>query len=207
MRRAAPPTSPRASSATSCRRSPARPFVVLNKPGAFGLLAIDEMAKSAPDGYTLMLGNVSTNAITPIIYKSKLTFDYAQSVVAVTNLVDVPAFLLVTTANDFPVKTVPELVDYAKKNPGKVKLRHRRHRLLSALRHGLFRQARRRSRHVRPAEQERRLRRHPGHVARRRAGRIPQRRQRRRHGASPANSARSPWSITRAWRNTPTSRP
>jgi len=96
-------------------------FLVINKPGAFGMLAIDEMAKSAPDGYTLMIGNVSTNAITPIIYKSKLNFDYAKKVTAVTNLVDVPAFLLVTTANDFPVKTLPELVDYAKKNPGKIK--------------------------------------------------------------------------------------
>jgi tripartite-type tricarboxylate transporter receptor subunit TctC len=36
-------------------------FVVLNKPGAYGLLAIDEMAKAEPDGYTLMLGNVNTN--------------------------------------------------------------------------------------------------------------------------------------------------
>ena len=98
-----------------------QPFVIINKPGAFGLLAVDELAKAAPDGYTLMIGNVTTNAITPIIYKSKLTFDYAQRVTAVTNLVDVPAFLLVTTANDFPVKTVPELVDYAKKNPGKIK--------------------------------------------------------------------------------------
>src|ERR1039458_5615927 len=71
-------------------------FVVINKPGAFGLLAIDEMAKSAPDGYTLMIGNVSTNAITPIIYKDKLNFDYKQRVTAVSNLVDVPAFLLVT---------------------------------------------------------------------------------------------------------------
>jgi len=96
-------------------------FLVINKPGAFGMLAIDEMVKGAPDGYTLMIGNVSTNAITPIIYKSKLNFDYAQKVTAVTNLVDVPAFLLVTTANDFPVKTVPELIDYAKKNPGKIK--------------------------------------------------------------------------------------
>lgn len=95
-------------------------FVVLNKPGAFGLLAIDELVKSAPDGYTLMLGNVSTNAITPIIYAKKLSVDYAKSVVAVTNLIDVPAFLLVTTANDFPPKTVAEFVDYAKKNPGKV---------------------------------------------------------------------------------------
>lgn len=95
--------------------------VVLNKPGAFGLLAIDEMVKSAPDGYTLMLGNVSTNAITPIIYAKKLSVDYVKSVVAISNLVDVPAFLLVTTANDFPPKTVAEFVDYARKNPGKVR--------------------------------------------------------------------------------------
>ena len=95
-------------------------FVILNKPGAFGIVAINEMVKAEPDGYTLMIGNVSTNAITPIIYKSKLNFDYGQRVTAVTNLVDVPAFLLVTTANNFPVKTVPELIDYAKKNPGKI---------------------------------------------------------------------------------------
>ena len=95
-------------------------FLVINKPGAFGMLAIDEMAKAAPDGYTLMIGNVSTNAITPIIYKDKLNFDYKQRVTAVSNLVDVPAFLLVTTADDFPVKSVPELIDYAKKNPGKI---------------------------------------------------------------------------------------
>ncbi len=96
-------------------------FVVLNKPGAFGLLAIEEMVKSPPDGYTLMIGNVSTNAITPIIYAKKLSVDYAKSVVAVTNLIDVPAFLLVTTANDFPPKTVAEFVTYAKNNPGKVR--------------------------------------------------------------------------------------
>ena len=95
-------------------------FVVLNKPGAFGMLAIDEMVKSTPDGYTLMVGNVSTNAITPILYAKKMNSDYEKSVVAVTNLIDVPAFLVVTTANDFPVKSVKELIDYAKKNPGKV---------------------------------------------------------------------------------------
>src|SRR5207248_51548 len=76
-------------------------FVVLNKPGAYGLLAIEEMAKAEPDGYTLMLGNVSTNAITPILYAKKLTINYVKDVVAVTNLVDIPAFLIVTTANNF----------------------------------------------------------------------------------------------------------
>jgi tripartite-type tricarboxylate transporter receptor subunit TctC len=96
-------------------------FIVINKPGAFGMLAIDEIVKSEPDGYTLMLGNVSTNAITPILYANKMNSDYGKTVVAVTNVVDVPAFLVVTTANDFPVKTVAELIDYSKKNPGKVR--------------------------------------------------------------------------------------
>ncbi len=102
------------------QKATGQPFVIINKPGAFGLLAIDEMVKSAPDGYTLMLGNVSTNAITPNIYAKKMTFDYGKSVTAVTNLIDVPAFLLVSTANDFAPKTVPELIAYAKQNPGKV---------------------------------------------------------------------------------------
>lgn len=101
-----------------------QPFVVTNKPGAFGLLAIEELVKSQADGYTLMIGNVTTNTITPILYKNKMAYDYAKSVTAVTNLVDVPAFLLVTTANEFPPKTVKELVDYAKKNPGKLRYGH-----------------------------------------------------------------------------------
>ena len=95
--------------------------IVLNKPGAFGMIAIDEVVKAAPDGYTVMVGNVSTNAITPVIYASKMNFDYGKKVAAVTNLVDIPAFLLVTTANNFPPKSVKELVDYAKNNPGKVR--------------------------------------------------------------------------------------
>jgi tripartite-type tricarboxylate transporter receptor subunit TctC len=97
-----------------------QPFLIINKPGAFGVLAIEEMIKAEPDGYTLMIGNVSTNAITPVIYAKKLSADYAKSVTAVTNLVDVPAFLLVSAANDFPPKTVPEFIAHAKKNPGKV---------------------------------------------------------------------------------------
>jgi tripartite-type tricarboxylate transporter receptor subunit TctC len=66
-----------------------------------------------------MVGNVTTNAIAPILYKKQMSSDYLKSVVAVTNLIDVPAFVAATTVN-FPIKTIPELVDYAKKNPGKV---------------------------------------------------------------------------------------
>jgi tripartite-type tricarboxylate transporter receptor subunit TctC len=95
-------------------------FYVENKPGAFGMLAIEEMVKSPADGYTLMIGNVSTNAITPIIYAQKLTFDYMKDVVPITNTVDVPAFVVATKKN-FDVKTMSALVDFAKKNPGQVR--------------------------------------------------------------------------------------
>ncbi len=95
-------------------------FYVENKPGAFGIIAIEDMARSSADGYTLMIGNVSTNAITPIIYPHKFKIDYAKDVVPVTNLVDIPAFLVATTKN-FDVKSVPELIAYAKKNPGQVR--------------------------------------------------------------------------------------
>jgi len=102
------------------QRITGQPMLVINKPGAYGLLAIEEVIHGAPDGYTVMVGNVSTNAITPVLYANKLSADYLKSVVAVTNLIDVPEFLVVTTANDFAPKTVPELIDYAKKNPGKI---------------------------------------------------------------------------------------
>jgi tripartite-type tricarboxylate transporter receptor subunit TctC len=95
-------------------------FVVENKPGAFGILAVEEMSRAKPDGYTFLIGNVSTNAITPLIFTKKMSIDYQKSVTAVTRLVDIPEFLLVTTKG-FSAKSVPELIDNAKKNPGKVR--------------------------------------------------------------------------------------
>jgi tripartite-type tricarboxylate transporter receptor subunit TctC len=95
-------------------------FVVLNKPGAYGLIAIEEMARSSPDGYTLMIGNVSTNAITPIIYAKKFTINYEKDVVPVTRLVDIPEFLL-ATAKNFAPKTVAEFIAHTKENPDKVR--------------------------------------------------------------------------------------
>lgn len=97
-----------------------QPFVTENKPGAFGIVAIEEMARAKPDGYTLMIGNVSTNAITPVVFPKKFAIDYDKDVLPVARLVDIPEFLLVTT-KDFPPKTVAEFVDHAKKNKGKVR--------------------------------------------------------------------------------------
>ena len=102
------------------RQTLGQSFVVENKPGAFGIIAIEEMARSKPDGYTLMIGNVSTNAITPLLYEKKLKVNYLKDVVAVGRLVDVPAFLIATTTN-FEPKTAAEFIAYAKKNKGKVR--------------------------------------------------------------------------------------
>jgi tripartite-type tricarboxylate transporter receptor subunit TctC len=101
------------------RQSLGQQFVVENKPGAFGIPAIEEMARSRPDGHTLMVGNVSTNAITPVLFEKKMSINYEREVVSVGRLATLPSFLIVTTKN-FAPKSVAEFVAYAKANPGKV---------------------------------------------------------------------------------------
>src|SRR6201990_2122679 len=76
-----------------------QPCVVENKPGAFGIIAIEEMARSKPDGYTLQVGNVSTNAITPVLFKDRFKIDYQKDVVAVARIGDLPSFLMATARN------------------------------------------------------------------------------------------------------------
>lgn len=95
-------------------------FVVESKPGAFGILGIEDMARSKPDGYTVFIGNVSTNAITPVLYENKFSINFSKDVLSVSRLAIYPSFLMVTTTN-FDVKNVKDLVDLAKKNPGKVR--------------------------------------------------------------------------------------
>src|SRR6267154_2742259 len=98
-------------------------IVVENKPGAFGIIAIEEMARARPDGYTLMIGNVSTNAVTPVLFTKKFSIDYEKEVVPVARLADLPSFFVVTTV-DFPPKTLAEFVDYVKARPGKIRYAH-----------------------------------------------------------------------------------
>src|SRR5262245_15425507 len=57
-----------------------QPVVIENRPGAFGILAIEDMARARPDGYTLQIGNPGTNALAPIIYKKKFKIDYEKDV-------------------------------------------------------------------------------------------------------------------------------
>jgi tripartite-type tricarboxylate transporter receptor subunit TctC len=94
-----------------------QPIVVENKPGAAGNIGAEAAAKSAPDGYTIFLGNVGSVAINPGVYP-KLSITPTKDLVAVTQVVDVPSVLIVYPS--VPANTVRELVDYAKANQGKL---------------------------------------------------------------------------------------
>jgi tripartite-type tricarboxylate transporter receptor subunit TctC len=97
-----------------------QPILIENKPGAFGIIAVEDMARARPDGYTLQVGNPGTNALAPIIYKKKFKIDYDKDVTMVTRLSEVP-LVLAATIKDFPPKTYAEFIAYAKANPGKVR--------------------------------------------------------------------------------------
>lgn len=93
-----------------------QPVIVENKPGAGGNIGIDAVAKSAPDGYTLLLAN---NGFTTAPFLTKnLPFDVMKDLSPVGIGVSIPMALSVS--NTIPVKTVSELVSYAKANPGKL---------------------------------------------------------------------------------------
>jgi tripartite-type tricarboxylate transporter receptor subunit TctC len=91
-----------------------------NKPGAFGIVAIEEMARARPDGHTVMIGNVSTSALTPRLYRSRFSIDYEKEVTPVSRISVIPGFLIVS-AKLMPAKTLQEFVDWAKQRPGQVR--------------------------------------------------------------------------------------
>lgn len=91
--------------------------VIENKPGANGIIATEYVAKSAPDGYTILMANLGPNAINPVVYK-KLPYDAIKDFSAITLTTIVPQVIVVTPS--LPVKTIPEFIAYAKANPGKV---------------------------------------------------------------------------------------
>lgn len=90
--------------------------VVDNKPGANGNIGNALVARAAPDGYTVLY-NTSSLALSPALYK-KLSYDARKDLAPVALTAVVPMGLVVNP--QLPVKTVAELVDYAKKNPGKL---------------------------------------------------------------------------------------
>jgi len=93
-----------------------QPFVVENRVGAGGNVAAEAVAKSAPDGYTL-LTSVTADAINVSLY-TKLDFDFVTDFSHVAGVIRLPMVLLVNPA--FPAKTLAEFIAYAKANPGKI---------------------------------------------------------------------------------------
>jgi tripartite-type tricarboxylate transporter receptor subunit TctC len=93
------------------------PVLVENRAGAGGGIGVDAVAKAAPDGYTIGLGTTGTHAINPALY-SKLSYDPLKDFAPLT-LAVAYTNILVINPNE-AIKTVADLVSYAKANPGKV---------------------------------------------------------------------------------------
>jgi tripartite-type tricarboxylate transporter receptor subunit TctC len=93
-----------------------QPVLVDNKPGAGGNIGADAVAKSAPDGHTLVMGAIATHAINPTLYRN-FPYDPMRDFRHVALVVQVPNVLVVN--NDVPARSVQELVAFLKGNPGK----------------------------------------------------------------------------------------
>src|SRR5690606_31892642 len=90
--------------------------IVENKPGAGGNIAAEHVARSNPDGNTLLM-SFTSHTINPSIYK-KMPFDTVKDFTPITMVAKVPSVLV--SSSKVPVNNVQELIDYAKKNPGKL---------------------------------------------------------------------------------------
>ena len=94
-----------------------QPIVVENRAGASGNIGVEAAARSAPDGYTLFLGNIGTIAVNPAVF-TMLPVNPLTDLTAVTQVVDVPSVLVANGA--FSAGSVKELVALAKASPGKL---------------------------------------------------------------------------------------
>ena len=91
--------------------------IVDNRPGAGGNIGSELVAKSAPDGYTLLMGTVGTHAINPSLY-AKMPYDHVKDFTPVILVAGVPNVLVVNPS--LPVNSVSELIAYGKANPNKL---------------------------------------------------------------------------------------
>jgi len=95
-----------------------QPFVVDNRPGASGNIALEAAAKAIADGYTLLVGNVSTNAINESTFADVLQTRPSRDLIGISRLVEIPH--VVVAAPMFEPNTVAEMIEWVKRNPGKL---------------------------------------------------------------------------------------
>ena len=93
-----------------------QPVIIDNKPGGGAIVATEYVAKSPPDGYTLLVGASGAMAINPAVY-AKLSYDSIRDFVPISELGSFPLILIVNAAS--PLKSVADLVAFAKANPDK----------------------------------------------------------------------------------------
>lgn len=92
--------------------------IVENRPGAAGNIATEYTAKQAPDGYTWVLCNIGSHAITPARFKGKLTYDHIRDFAFPAMIGSVPNVFMVHPS--MPTRTLKQYIDYAKAHPGKL---------------------------------------------------------------------------------------
>ena len=98
-----------------------QPVVVENRPGAGGNIGADLVAKAAPDGYSIVMGAVATHAINPYLY-AKMPYDANRDFTPITRVATVPNVLVLNpqTAERLGIRSLRDLIAYARKNPGKL---------------------------------------------------------------------------------------
>jgi tripartite-type tricarboxylate transporter receptor subunit TctC len=94
-----------------------QPFLVENRAGANGNIAMDAVHQSTPDGYTLFYGNVGNLAVTNALYRN-LSFDTLRDFVPIGQTME--SFSVIAVNAELPIRTLPELMAYARANPGRL---------------------------------------------------------------------------------------
>ena len=93
-------------------------LVIDNRAGAAGNIAVELVAQSQPDGYTVLVGNISTNSINPLLFANRMKVNALKDLTGVTKLVAIPNFIL--GSPKLPAATLKEALAYARERPGQL---------------------------------------------------------------------------------------